>query len=75
MYIGNTQIFSIDLSAAGETIIIDAADMNATDENGNYLNRQVTGAYDNFKLPTGVNSLRITGTFTSVTIDKYSRWI
>ena len=73
VYIGNTQIFSIELSAAGETIIID--DFNATDGEGNYLNRQVTGDYDNFKLPTGVNSLRITGTFTSATIDKYSRWI
>lgn len=73
VYIGNTQIFSIELSAAGETIIID--DFNATDGEGNYLNRQVTGDYENFKLPTGVNSLRITGTFTSVTIDKYSRWI
>lgn len=73
VYLGNTQIFSIDLSAAGETIIID--DFNATDGEGNYLNRQVTGDYENFKLPIGVNSLRITGTFTSVTIDKYSRWI
>lgn len=73
VYIGNTQIFSIDLSAAGETIIID--DFNATDGAGNYLNRLVTGDYENFKLPIGVNSLRITGTFTSVTIDKYSRWI
>lgn len=73
VYIGNMQIFSIELSAAGETIIID--DFNATDGEGNYLNRQVTGDYENFKLPTGVNSLRITGTFTSVTIDKYSRWI
>ena len=73
MYIGDTQIFSIDLSAAGEKIIID--DFNATDGEGNYLNRQVTGDYENFKLPIGVNSLRITGTFTSVTIDKYSRWI
>ena len=73
VYLANTQIFSIELSAAGETIIID--DFNATDGEGNYLNRQVTGDYENFKLPTGVNSLRITGTFTSVTIDKYSRWI
>lgn len=73
VYIGNTQIFSIDLSAAGETIVID--DFNATDPNGNYLNRQVTGDYENFKLSTGVNNLRVTGNITSVTIDKYSRWI
>lgn len=75
VYLGNTQIFSIDLSAAGETIIIDAAGMNATDPEGNYLNRQVTGDYDNFKLTPGVNNLRVTGTMTSVTIDTYSRWI
>lgn len=75
VYVNNTQIFSIELSAANETIIIDAAGMNATDPEGNYLNRQVTGDYDNFKLATGVNNLRVTGTMTSVTISKYSRWI
>lgn len=75
VYLENTQLFSIELSAAGETIIIDAAGMNATDPNGNYLNRQVTGDYDNFKLAVGVNNLRVTGTMTSVTIDNYSRWI
>ena len=75
VYVNNTQIFSIELSAANETIIIDAAGMNATDPAGNYLNRQVTGDYDNFKLATGVNNLRVTGTMTSVTISKYSRWI
>lgn len=75
VYLGDKQIFSIELSAAGETIIIDAAGMNATDPDGNYLNRQVTGDYDNFKLTPGVNNLRVTGTMTSVTIDTYSRWI
>lgn len=75
VYIDNKQIFSIELSAAGETIVIDAAGMNATDLDGNYLNRQVTGDYDNFKLPTGANNLRVTGTFTSVTVENYSRWI
>ena len=73
VYIGNTQIYSIELSAAGETIIID--DMNATDGEGNYLNRQVTGDYDNFKLATGVNNLRVTGAVQSVTLNKYCRWI
>lgn len=75
VYLENRQIFSIALSAAGETIIIDAAGMNATDPEGNYLNRQVTGDYDNFKLAPGVNNLRVTGTMTSITIDTYSRWI
>lgn len=75
VYVNNTQIFSIELSAAGETIVIDAATMNATDLDGNYLNRQVTGDYDNFVLAAGVSNIRVTGTFTSVTIENYSRWI
>ena len=75
VYLGDRQIFSIELSAAGETIIIDAAGMNATDPDGNYLNRQVTGDYDNFILAPGINNLRITGTITSITLDTYSRWI
>ena len=73
VYIGNTQIFNIELSAAGETIIID--NMNATDGQGNYLNRRVTGDYNKFVLATGVNDLRITGDVTSVKIERYSRWI
>ena len=75
VYLDDRQIFSIELSAAGETIIIDAAGMNATDPDGNYLNRQVTGDYDNFILAPGINNLRITGTITSITLDTYSRWI
>lgn len=75
VYIANTQIFSIDLSAAGETIIIDAAGMNATDINGNYLNRQVTGDYNNFMLDVGLNELRVTGAVESVVLNKYNRWI
>ena len=63
----------IDQVAELEKIADDLVNMLSGE--GNYLNRQVTGDYENFKLPTGVNSLRITGTFTSVTIDKYSRWI
>lgn len=75
VYLGNKQIFSIELSAAGETIIIDAAGMNATDLEGNYLNRQVTGDYNNFVLPAGVSDLQLTGLISSVTIENYSRWI
>ena len=75
VFLNEKQVFSIELSAAGETIIIDAAGMNATDPDGNYLNRQVTGDYDNFKFSTGVNNLQVIGTVTKVTIDTYSRWI
>ena len=75
VYKGNTQLFSIELSAAGETIIIDAAEMNATDPAGNYLNRQVTGDYNNFVLNVGANELTITGTVQSINLTKYNRWI
>ena len=75
VYINNTQILELKLSAAGETIIIDVESMNATDTDGNYLNRQVTGDYDNLILAVGLNNLRVTGTITSIEIDKYSRWI
>lgn len=75
IYVNGKQILSIELSAAGETIVIDAAEMNATDLNGNYLNRQVTGDYDNFRLATGVNDIKLAGTFTNATIENYSRWI
>lgn len=75
VYIDNTQILELALSAAGETIIIDVEGMNATDTDGNYLNRQVTGDYDNLIFKVGSNSLRVTGILTSITIDNYSRWI
>jgi predicted phage tail component-like protein len=75
IYLDNTQILELALSAAGETVIIDVAGMNATDTDGNYLNRQVTGDYDNLIFKVGVNNLRVTGTLTSITIDTYSRWI
>lgn len=75
VYLDNKQLFSIELSAAGETIIIDAADMNATDGEGNYLNRQVTGDYNNFILKVGLNNLRITGAVQSINLVKYNRWI
>ena len=75
VYLNNTQIFSIDLSAASETIIIDAAEMNAVDTEGNYLNRQVTGDYENLRLNMGVNDLRVTGDYSTITLENYSRWI
>lgn len=75
VYINNTQMFSINLSAAGETIIIDTVGMNAISPSGFYLNRQVTGDYNKFVFPIGASNLRVTGTITSVTLDTYSRWI
>ena len=73
--LSDTEILSIDLASAGETIIIDVAAMNAYDEDGNYLNRKVTGDYDKLILTAGVNDLNISGNLTELAIDNYSRWI
>lgn len=75
LYLGNTQVLKIEFSSAGETIIIDVGAMNATDDEGNYLNRQVTGDYNNLVFNAGVNNFRVTGNVTNVTIEKYNRWI
>lgn len=75
VYLNNTQIFNISLASAGETIIIDVDSMNAYDQDGNYLNRQVTGDYDKFILAAGANTITISGSITSVSLDNVSRWI
>ena len=75
VYLGLTQILEIELSGAGETIIIDVESMNATDPSGNFLNRQVTGDYSNLIFNVGVTNIRVVGTLTSVSISKYNRFI
>lgn len=75
VYLNNTQIFSISLDDTEQTIIIDVEQMNAYDTEGNYLNRRVVGSYDNFILNTGLNTITINGSITSVSVNKISRWI
>jgi predicted phage tail component-like protein len=75
VYINNKQVLSMELSNTGETIIIDGAEMNATAPDGSFLNRKVTGDYNNVAFPIGLNDLRVTGTLTSVDLIDYSRWI
>ena len=70
VYVNNKLIFEIELD--GQIII---EDMNATDGEGNFLNRSVKGDYNKFVLPVGGNELTITGTITDVELEKYSRWI
>lgn len=74
IYLENTQVLLLNLNEE-QTIIIDVSTMNAYDESGNYLNRLVTGDYDNFILKAGVNNINISGEVTEVKIDNYSRWI
>lgn len=75
VYLNDTQIFSISLDDTEQTIIIDVEQMNAYDTEGNYLNRRVVGSYDNFILNTGLNTITINGSITSVSVNKISRWI
>ena len=44
-------------------------------ERGAFVNRQIVGNYDNIKLKSGANTISLTGNATSLTVDKYSRWI
>lgn len=74
LYINDTELLNISLDALGETIIIDSETMNAYALDGTFLNRQVVGNYDNIKLKTGDNTIKITGTITALSVSKYSRW-
>jgi predicted phage tail component-like protein len=75
IYVNNQHVLKCELAATGETIIIDADTMNATDPEGNFLNRQVTGDYNDIKFSSGSNKLSITGNVSKATIERYSRWI
>ena len=75
IYVNSKQVLEVELGNATTTAIIDVVGMNATDTDGNYINRQVTGDYNNLVIPVGINTVKVTGTLTSVEIDKYSRWI
>ena len=75
VYLGDTQIFLLTLDSQGESIIIDIDKMNAYDMDGNYLNRLVTGDYNDFTLKAGLNDITVNGSITSIAIDNYSRWI
>lgn len=73
IYLNDVQLFQIALGDLGN-ITIDTTQMEAY--NGTtFLNRIVTGNYDNFKLNVGNNIISWTGSITKIEIDNYSRWI
>ena len=70
------QLFVIDLGETSTQIALDIANMNAYNPtNDNYMNRSVTGNYDNFALKVGTNAISWTGTISQIKIENYSRWI
>lgn len=73
IYKDGEQILSIDLGKTRRKIIIEG--FNATDGQGNYLNRLVSGNYEDLKLATGRNDIRVTGKILKMTFERFSRWI
>jgi predicted phage tail component-like protein len=72
-YVNGSQVFVINLGEA-QYITIDSAQMNAYQGNI-FMNRFVTGDYDNLTLDVGLNTISWTGTVAEMIIEDYSRWI
>lgn len=69
------QVFSIDLSNNSK-IVLDTSNLQAYDpDNGQLLNRLVTGDYDTFKINSGTNTIGIEGTITTAQLTFYQRWL
>lgn len=74
--LNNEQLFVINLGDTSTQIALDINNMNAYNPtNDNYMNRSVTGNYDNFALKVGTNTISWTGTISQIKIVNYSRWI
>ena len=73
--LNGSQVLVIDLSTEN-TIAIDTESMNAYNPTTNaFLNRLVTGNYDNLRLSIGKNTITWTGSITQIKIQNYSRWV
>lgn len=74
--LNGSQVLSIALPSTGRDITIDCTAFNAYDTaSGAYLNRLVTGNYDNLRLQVGRNIITCSGNVTELRISNYSRWI
>lgn len=73
--LNGSDILVIEFGETAQTIIINCEELNAYDEQNILLNRLITGNYDNIKLNKGSNEIGLTGNVSSLTIQKYSRWI
>ena len=74
--LNNEQLFVINLGDTSTQIALDINNMNAYNPTNNvFMNRAVTGNYDNFVLNVGSNTISWTGTITQIAISNYSRWI
>lgn len=71
--LNGNDIFVLNIGDS-EYITIDVAEMNAYN-GGTFMNRQVTGDYDNLVLNKGTNIISWSGNVTEITVENYSRWI
>ena len=73
LILNDKEVFTATL--ANETFILDSTTINATDLNGNYVNRRVAGNLEDLALPAGVNELSIRGNVTKIIVKDVSRWL
>lgn len=73
--LNGSEILEIDFGETEQTLKIDSEDMNAYYSDNTLANRIVSGDYDNIKLIKGWNNITLSGSITSMKINKYSRWI
>lgn len=74
--LNNEQLFVINLGDTSTQIALDINNMNAYNPTTQaFMNRSVTGNYDNFILNVGKNTISWSGTITQIAISNYSRWI
>lgn len=74
--LNGSQMFSIDMTGL-TSIAIDTELMEAYDpNNGNLLNRRVTGDYSKFQLDVGANTITLSATtIGTCTIENITRWL
>lgn len=66
------QLFNLNIT--NEYITIDVGEMQAYMDNI-FMNRYVSGDYDNLVLDIGSNTLSWTGDVSEIVVEKFSRWI
>lgn len=74
--LNGSELFEIAFSDEDyETYTIDTEQLNAYNESGTFVNRNIIGDYDNLRLNKGSNTLTVSGDCTKIVANKISRWL
>lgn len=74
--LNGSELFEITFSDEDyETYTIDTEQLNAYNESGTFVNRNIIGNYDNLRLNKGNNTLTVSGDCTKIVANKISRWL